>query len=172
MLAPGPTRSSQIGRKRPISRKMSSLRRRRADPRHRRPAKYAVIDTSRRGDHRRGVAAQHLFVCTNERSSGKPACGRRGGHELVTAVQHALLARGATEILVTPCGCLGPCFDGPNAVVYPDGVWYADLNPADATAIVDHLIDGVVLTTKISGRPGGAAEAIELAEPANPDRPA
>ncbi len=105
------------------------------------------------------VTARHLFVCTNDRASGKPACGRRGGGAVVAAVQHALLARGATAILVTPCGCLGPCFDGPNAVIYPDGAWYGDLNPGDAAALADVLIGGPAaaspaLATKITGRPG------------------
>jgi (2Fe-2S) ferredoxin len=100
------------------------------------------------------VAGRHLFVCTNDRASGKPACGRRGGDLLVAAVQRELLVRGASHVLVTPCSCLGPCFDGPNAVVYPDGVWYADLNPTDAAAITDHLVDGIPFSEKISGRPG------------------
>ena len=53
-------------------------------------------------------------------------------------------------MLVTPCGCLGPCFDGPNAVVYPDGVWYAGLAADDAPGLVEHLVDGVVLAAKVS----------------------
>ncbi len=114
------------------------------------------------------VAARHLFVCTNSRASGKPACGRRGGDAVMTAVQRALIARGATEILVTACGCLGPCFDGPNAVVYPDGVWYGDLNPADAPALVEALLGGIApnspLAAKITGRPG-----LNPDDPDNPD---
>jgi (2Fe-2S) ferredoxin len=90
----------------------------------------------------------------NQRSSGKPACGPRGGDALVAAVQQALLTRGALDALVTPCGCLGPCFDGPNAVIYPDGTWYAALAPADADGLADHLIDGRALAAKISERPG------------------
>jgi (2Fe-2S) ferredoxin len=99
------------------------------------------------------VAARHLFVCTNSRSSGKPACGPRGD-ALVAAVQIALLERGGGDALVTNCGCLGPCFDGPNAVVYPDGVWYAGLEPDDAAGLADHLAAGRVLTEKLSQRPG------------------
>ena len=57
-------------------------------------------------------------------------------------------------MLVANCGCLGPCFDGPNAVVYPDGVWYAGLQPDDAAGIADHLVEGRVLTAKVSQRPG------------------
>jgi (2Fe-2S) ferredoxin len=97
---------------------------------------------------------RHLFVCTNGRSSGKPACGPRGGDALVAAVQHQLLARGASDVLVTPCGCLGPCFDGPNAVVYPDGNWYAGLAPDDAERLADHLTGGPPLRDKLTGRPG------------------
>jgi (2Fe-2S) ferredoxin len=89
------------------------------------------------------MTRRHLFVCTNSRSSGKPACGAKGS-ELVAAVQTALIERGAPEARVTACDCLGPCFDGPNAVLYPDGVWYAQLALDDAGSLVDHLIDGIV----------------------------
>ena len=115
--------------------------------------KSKLIDSTRREPDSSRVR-RHLFVCTNERSSGKPACGVRGGAELLTAVQHELLARGATDVLVTACSCLGPCFDGPNAVVYPDGVWYAGLDAGDAASLVEHLIDGKLLTRKVSERPG------------------
>jgi len=112
------------------------------------------VDTACSAQHGRRVAARHLFVCTNSRSSGKPACGPRGGDALVAAVQLALLERGDGDTLVTNCGCLGPCFDGPNAVVYPDGVWYAGLGPDDAAGLADHLAAGRVLAEKLSQRPG------------------
>src|SRR3954469_10240308 len=97
------------------------------------------VDTACSTQHGRRVAGRHLFVCTNSRASGKPACGPRGGDALVAAVQREVLARGALDALVTPCGCLGPCFDGPNAVLYPEGAWYAGLDPGDAAALADHL---------------------------------
>ena len=97
---------------------------------------------------------RHLFVCTNAVASGKPACGRRGGDAVVAAVSRVLLARGATGVQVTACACLGPCFDGPNAVVYPDGVWYGALGPDDAEALADHLVDGVVHGAKRLDPPG------------------
>jgi (2Fe-2S) ferredoxin len=74
-------------------------------------------------------------------------------------VQRELLARGALAVLVTHSGCLGPCFDGPNAVVYPDGVWYAGLEPDDAAEIADHLVAGRVLAAKVSQRPGTEPES-------------
>jgi (2Fe-2S) ferredoxin len=69
-------------------------------------------------------------------------------------VHLALLEHRAGDALVTNCGCLGPCFDGPNAVVYPDGVWYAGLEPGDAAGLADHLASGRVLAAKLSYRPG------------------
>jgi (2Fe-2S) ferredoxin len=51
------------------------------------------------------------------------------------------------DVAVTGCECLGPCFEGPNAVVYPEGVWYAGAAPDDAAAIADqHLADGRPVT--------------------------
>ena len=117
------------------------------------------VDTACSAQHGRHVAARHLFVCTNSRSSGKPACGPRGGDAVVAAVQLALLERGGGDALVTNCGCLGPCFDGPNAVVYPDGVWYAGLEPDDAAGLADHLVAGRVLAAKLSHRPGAELES-------------
>jgi (2Fe-2S) ferredoxin len=94
-----------------------------------------------------------LFVCTNERASGKPACGRRGGVELVAAVQKALIERGSNA-RVTACACLGPCFDGPNAVVYPEGTWYGGLDESDATGLADALASGGVYAAKRCEPPG------------------
>src|SRR5262245_33292842 len=135
MLAALGRRSSENGRKRPTS----PITRRIAAARTEcfRPgfclANRESASVDRAGSHKHGQrVGRHLFICTNGRSSGKPACGPRGGDALVAAVQHQLLVRGATDVLVTPCGCLGPCFDGPNAVVYPDGVWYGGLAPDDA----------------------------------------
>ena len=71
----------------------------------------------------------------------------------MAAVQHELITRGVTA-RVTACGCLGPCFDGPNAVVYPDAVWYGELESADAKAIVDHLEHGVIYAARRTNPPG------------------
>jgi (2Fe-2S) ferredoxin len=95
---------------------------------------------------------RHLFVCTNPRSSGKPACG---SDDLLAAIQTELIRRNCADAArATSCGCLGPCFDGPNAVIYPDGVWYAHLAIADAARLVDHLIDGTVLEDRRAPPPG------------------
>jgi (2Fe-2S) ferredoxin len=89
---------------------------------------------------------RHVFVCVNERpAGGKPSCGARGGPELHAALLRAVGGKPELwgRVAVTSCGCLGPCFEGPTLVVYPDGVWYAGARPEDAEQIVtEHLMGG------------------------------
>jgi (2Fe-2S) ferredoxin len=91
--------------------------------------------------------SQHVFVCLNERPvEGRPSCGGRGGGALFSALQREVGARPALwgRVAITGCACLGPCFEGPNVVVYPEGVWYAGVAPTDAAEIVQrHLAEGV-----------------------------
>ncbi len=89
---------------------------------------------------------RHVFVCLNERTSGgRPACGDRGGPAIFAALQRAIGSRPDLwgQVAVTGCRCLGPCFEGPNVVVYPEAVWYAGVTPDDAPEIVgQHLAGG------------------------------
>lgn len=88
---------------------------------------------------------RHVFVCTNTRPvGGKPSCGGRGGTELAAALQREVATRPALvgAVAVTPCGCLGPCFDGPTLVIYPDGTWLAGATAGDADAIATWLEGG------------------------------
>lgn len=93
----------------------------------------------------------HVFVCENARpTGGKPSCGPRGGVEVRAALERALAAEPTLwgEVAVTGATCLGPCFDGPTAVVYPDGVWYGGLTVDDVPALVaEHLVGGRPLET-------------------------
>ena len=84
-----------------------------------------------------------MLVCVNARPvGGKPSCGARGAAAVMTAFQQALGARPSlcARVAVTSTGCLGPCFEGPVVVTYPDAVWYAGVTAADAAEIVgEHL---------------------------------
>ena len=89
----------------------------------------------------------HVFVCVHGRPErGRPACAGRGSVEIATALTHAVLARGiGAEVAVTTTACLGPCFDGPNVVVYPDGVWYQGVGVDDVKELVDSLASGLIV---------------------------
>lgn len=90
----------------------------------------------------------HVFVCTNARAEGgRPACAGRGGAAVLEALVEEILRRGlGADVAITHSGCLGPCWEGPNLVIYPDGVFYTGVTPADAPAIADHLAGGEPVT--------------------------
>jgi (2Fe-2S) ferredoxin len=90
---------------------------------------------------------RHFFVCDNARpAGGKPSCGARGAGEILSALQEGLGRHPELwgRIAVTPSGCLGPCFEGPTVVVYPEAVWYVGVTVADVPEIVErHMRDGL-----------------------------
>jgi (2Fe-2S) ferredoxin len=103
---------------------------------------------------------------------GRPACAGRGGVELLAALREAVAGRpDLWDIAVTGCECLGPCFDGPNAVVYPDGTWYAGAGPADVPAIADeHLAGGRPVAHLVRTFPDDTDEADEPDPSCDTDR--
>jgi (2Fe-2S) ferredoxin/SAM-dependent methyltransferase len=56
---------------------------------------------------------------------------------VLEALRREVVARGLEEeVQVTACGSLGLCEHGPNLVVYPAGIWYSGVTPADVPDIV------------------------------------
>ncbi len=78
-------------------------------------------------------------------ATGKPSCSARGSSDIYGAFQAGLGKRPELwdKIAISSTGCLGPCFDGPTVVVYPEGVWYAGLTVDDVDEIVEsHMVEG------------------------------
>jgi (2Fe-2S) ferredoxin len=89
-----------------------------------------------------GRPERHVFVCVQRRPErGRSSCAQRGGEQVLAALAEAVTARPhLIGVAVTGCSCLGPCFEGPNLVVYPDRVWYAGVAVTDVDEIADqHL---------------------------------
>jgi (2Fe-2S) ferredoxin/SAM-dependent methyltransferase len=86
----------------------------------------------------------HLFVCTQQKPEGIPSCAASGSFAVLDALDREIQARGLdNEVQLTTCGCMGLCDEGPVMVVYPAGVWYRRVQPADVAEIVGaHLRDG------------------------------
>ena len=86
----------------------------------------------------------HLFVCTQQKPEGIPSCPASGSFAVLDALDREIQARGLdNEAQLTTCGCMGLCDEGPVLVVYPAGVWYRRVQPADVAEIVaTHLGDG------------------------------
>lgn len=94
----------------------------------------------------------HLFVC-----SGK-SCSAAGSAEVIEAFEHQLKARGMLfgreakgknpkgSVIMTECASVGFCAIGAAVMIYPDGVWYAQVRAADVPEIIEeHLLQGRVV---------------------------
>ena len=74
----------------------------------------------------------------------KPSCGARGSTEIRhrAAGRAGASSRAVGRVAVTSTGCLGPCFEGPTIVVYPEAVWYVGVTAADVPEIVEQHMSG------------------------------
>jgi (2Fe-2S) ferredoxin len=84
------------------------------------------------------IFKKHVFVCT----SGK-TCPNQGSEQVCIDMKNMISALGLKkEIRINKSGCLGQCGHGPVAVVYPEAVWYSEVQPGDVAEIVNrHLIN-------------------------------
>jgi (2Fe-2S) ferredoxin/predicted O-methyltransferase YrrM len=79
----------------------------------------------------------HVFVCDQQKPDGVPCCNAHGSAQVLEALRREVGARGLEDdVQVTACGSLGLCEHGPNLVVYPEGIWYSGVTPADVPEIV------------------------------------
>lgn len=90
----------------------------------------------------------HVFICTNDKEGGKKHCGSTRGMVLVDAFKEEIKNLGLQlEIRAQKAGCLNMCALGPALVVYPEGIFYGNVQPEDVTEIVqEHLINGRPVT--------------------------
>lgn len=93
---------------------------------------------------------RHFFVCENARpEGGKPSCAQGGSGEVLRGLLAGLAQHRDLwgRVAVSSTGCLGPCFDGPTVVVYPEGTWYARVSSADVEELVhEHMVGGRPVT--------------------------
>jgi (2Fe-2S) ferredoxin len=76
----------------------------------------------------------HILLCNGS------SCNKAGAEELTQAVRAEIMARGLDhEIHTTRTRCNGRCQDKCVLVVYPDGTWYKDLKPEDASHLIASL---------------------------------
>jgi len=82
----------------------------------------------------------HVLVCVD------PECLSKGAHEVLDAFQDELVAEGLIdEVQVLETSRIGGCANGPEMMVYPEGVYYADLTVDDIPYLVkEHFLKGRV----------------------------
>jgi (2Fe-2S) ferredoxin len=87
---------------------------------------------------------KHVFVCTQSRPPGHPrgSCTEKGAGDVMGEFGQQFEQKGLWgKYLLTSTGCIGACDAGPVVLVYPEGIMYGNVTPADVTAIIDeHLL--------------------------------
>jgi (2Fe-2S) ferredoxin len=91
----------------------------------------------------------HVFVC-----SGK-SCSAVGSAEVIEAFESQLKSLGILfgreakgknpqgSVILTECASVGFCAIGAAVMIYPDGVWYAQVRASDVPEIIEeHLLNG------------------------------
>ncbi len=83
------------------------------------------------------VFKKHVFVCVTGAT-----CPSQGSEEVLKVLRQEIAFRGLKkQIRINKAGCFDQCGNGPMVVVYPEGVWYAHVQPSDCIEIVEsHLI--------------------------------
>ena len=94
----------------------------------------------------------HVFVCTGKSCSARESADVRDAFERELKERGILFGKEAKgknprgSIIVTECASVGFCSIGPTVLVYPDGVWYAQVQPKDVSEIIEeHLLKGRVV---------------------------
>jgi (2Fe-2S) ferredoxin len=91
------------------------------------------------------IPEKHVFICiANRPPMAGASCGAVGSPQVMEQMQFALMENNLMDrVRVNGCTCLGPCDDGVNLVVYPEGVFYTKVSPDDVGEIVkEHFIGG------------------------------
>jgi (2Fe-2S) ferredoxin len=101
---------------------------------------------------------KHVFICITSRSpAAGSSCGTAGSPRILEALTFAIMEHGLQDrVRVNGSTCLGPCDEGVNMVVYPEGIFYSRVTPDDVDEIVrEHLIGGAPVERLVAG--GGGA---------------
>ena len=95
----------------------------------------------------------HVYACQQEKPGNAPCCAARGSAQVLDALRKEIAAQGLMgDVQVTTAGSLGLCERGPNLVVYPEGVWYSNVQVADVPELVrEHFKHGRPVQRLLSG---------------------
>ena len=90
---------------------------------------------------------RHVFVCTGK------SCSKVGAEDVKKEFEHILEAKGLRqgkeskgrnpmgEVVLTECGSVGFCSIGVAVLVYPEGIWYGQVQPEDVPEIIEEHLE-------------------------------
>ena len=106
----------------------------------------------------------HVFVCTGK------SCSAVGSAEVLDAfgrelkdrcLQYGKAKKGCNpngSVVLTECASVGFCAIGAAVMIYPDGIWYAQVRASDVPEIVEEHI--------VNGRPVERLALLRISKPA------
>jgi (2Fe-2S) ferredoxin len=94
----------------------------------------------------------HVFVCTGKSCSAVDSAAVKAAFEEELLSRNLLFGKEKKgknpkgRIVLTECGSVGFCAVGAAVMIYPDGIWYAQVQAGDVAEIVEeHLVNGRVV---------------------------
>ena len=94
----------------------------------------------------------HVFVCNGKSCAAVGSSDVKAEFELILKekdLRQGKESKGRNpmgEIVLTDCSSVGFCSIGPAVLVYPEGIWYAQVQPEDVREIIEeHLEKGNVV---------------------------
>jgi (2Fe-2S) ferredoxin len=87
----------------------------------------------------------HIFICGNRREPGnsRGCCDPEGKDALRDAFKSELKKRKLGPLVrANKAGCLDQCELGPTVVIYPQAIWYGNVQVSDVPRIIDETIVG------------------------------
>lgn len=95
---------------------------------------------------------RHVFVCTGKSCSAVDSAAVHDAFERelkARGLQYGKIVKGCSPqgtVVLTECASVGFCAIGAAVLVYPDGVWYAQVRAADVPEIVEeHIVNGRIV---------------------------
>jgi (2Fe-2S) ferredoxin len=119
----------------------------------------------------------HVFVCTGKSCSAVDSAAVLAAFESELTARRLLVGKESKgknprgSIVLTACGSVGFCAIGAAVMVYPDGIWYAQVRATDVPEIIEeHLVGGRVverlklLTVPSTGKAGSESQASDTVD--------
>src|ERR1041384_4239283 len=85
----------------------------------------------------------HVFVCTGKSCSARDSAEVRDAFERELKTRGILFGKAAKgknpkgTVVLTECTSVGFCAIGAAVMIYPDGVWYAQVRSSDVPEIIE-----------------------------------
>ena len=109
--------------------------------------------------------SKHIFICINERDeySAKGDCSRKGGKDIRMKFVQLINAHGLKgKVRANKSGCLDACEMGAAVVIYPQGIWYTEVQLDDVEEIFNTSVLGEEVVERITATKETWAEMMRI----------